>query len=339
VSASASVLREYRRKHFKEFDSLFAGLLALFAAIEITVVIVGNQYELPEMTAEEVKEFLARRFVRAEEIAPPVDEPAPEGLTTPGDLAEEGAGEEAPEVVLEQPVERQRGAAEMRADRRARAETKRANRRAQISQDIINATGGIALVTGSGGSAAGGLVDAASVTAGTAISTEGLAGMVTGGAAENVRRLRTDAPAGGGSGGVDLQGVLGNVDASMVGETTGGLFQATAEAVDRSGKFSHEAARSAQALQAAVARYRPGIEDCFNKQLRRTSSLSGSVEPAFKIQADGSVTDVKIRRSSWNDEGAGRRVESCMKRKIADWRFDPIDESMGSMPVRYTFTF
>ena len=343
MSAGNMALSQYRRK--MPVDGLLLTVFLVVGLIEVGLIFYGNTLDPPEMTKEEVREFYARRFATIERIAPPpveeLEVEQPDALTTPSDLAEqEQTRQEVAQEALERPEERQQGTAQQRQERREAAQASRAQRRAAINQQVINSAGGLALVTGSSGSAvASDLVDAAQVTAGGAISTEGLSQMVTGQSAENVRRLRTDAPQGGGSGGVDLQSALSDVDASVAGGTVGDLLEGEVQTYDRAGKFSAEAARSPQALRTVIAGYTPGLKDCYESQLRRSSNLRGSTMVKFSIQADGSVTDIDFSRSTWSDERYGRNVERCMRRKIASWRFDPVDDSLGAFTMGQKFTF
>lgn len=341
MSAPSAALDGYRKRPFSNLDGLLLLLYLLIGVFEVAVIWYGNQVELKEMTAEEVKEFFARRFTRIEQIAQPAPEAEvalPDALTSPSDLATAEPVDEAAEV-LDQPVEQQRGSVEQKAARRASAAERRASRRAAIAQEVINSTGGVALVTGSGSGAASGLVDAAQVTAGGAVSTEGLVGMVTGKASENVRRLKDGGAKAGGSGGVDLQGALTSVDAGVEGGTVGELLDIEVQTYDRSGRFSGENARSPEALRAVISGYQPGLKDCYEQQLQRDRGLKGSVLARFTIKPDGTVSDVEFQRQNWTDPRLGRRVESCMERKIASWRFDPIDAKLGDFPMGQKLTF
>jgi len=350
VSTSHTALADYRRKPFANLDGLTIGLAVLFGLIELVLIYLGSQIEIPELSQKDIQELFAARYKMLKVEMAPV-ETAAEPLTTATDVAEEGgpaeeeaapAQQEAREE-LERPAERQQGSAQASAERRSAASERRANRRAAISQQVINSTGGISLVTGSsGGSAARGLVDAAQVTSGGSVSTKGLVGMVTGKAAENVKRLKTDgAKAGsGGSGGVDLQGALTDVDTRAGGGgTVGALLEGAVQTYDRSGKFAGESARSSQALRAVINGYSPGLKDCYERQLQRDRGLKGSVLAKFTIKPDGSVTDVEMSQSNWSDPNAGRRVESCLKQKISSWRFDPIDPKLGDFKMGQKMAF
>jgi hypothetical protein len=338
-------LAAYRKRPFSGLDALTVWLFVIFGLMELAILYVGSQMEVRELSQEEIQEFFATRFRRIEQIkAPEAAAPIAEGLTTPTDVVEEqaevGQEERAEREVLDRPVERQQGSAQQAEARRGAAAERRASRREAISQELVNSTGGIALVTGSsGGAAARGLVDAAQVTGGGAVSTEGLVGMVTGQAAENARRLKTDGPKGGGSGGVNLQGALTGVDVAVGGGTVGDLLEGGVQTYDRSGKFAGEQARSAEALRAAIAGYSPGLKDCYERQLQRDRGLKGSVLAKFTIKADGSVADVELTQPKWSDPNAGRRVESCLKQKISSWRFDPIDPSMGDFKMGQKMAF
>ena len=111
------------------------------------------------------------------------------------------------------------------------------------------------------------------------------------------------------------------------------------ETYDRSGKFTAEAARSPKALDGVISAYTPGLKDCFEQQLRRAAGLSGSVLIRFTIAPDGSVKDVNFTQSRWSDASAGERVETCMKRKVQSWKFDPVEASLGDFKAGRKFTF
>lgn len=342
----------YRKRPFAQMDRLLLSLFLVVGVLEIVMIYVGTLIPVVELSQEEVQQIFATRYKNMLKIeAPQVETTAASEVAAPVEKAPEGgeeAVEEAPaqkaERALDRPVERQQASAEAAAGRRSAAADRRASRRAAISQQVVNSAGGISLVTGGrGGASAKGLVDAAQVTGGGAISAQGLAGMVTGKAAENVRRLRTDVPKGGGtggSGGVNLQGALTNVETSVGrGGTVGALLEGRVQTYDRSGKFAGEEARSAASLSAKVAGYQPGLKDCFDRQLQRDNTLKGSVLVKWTIKADGSVVNVEVTQQKWSDPVAGRRVESCLKQKVSSWRFDPIDPKLGDFATGQKMAF
>jgi len=344
----------YRKKPFAQVDGLTVGLTVVFAILELIIIWLGSQIKVPELSQKDIQELFAARYQIMKVKTPVATEAAPvdEGLTTAEDVADAGAAEEEvaeetpaqqeAQAELDRPAERQQGSAAQAEERRSAASERRASRRASISQQLINSTGGISLVTGSsGGAAARGMVDAAQVTGGGSVSTKGLAGMVTGKAAENVRKLKTDGPkGGGGSGGVDLQGAMTNVKTGVGGGgTKGALLEGAVQTYDRSGKFAGEQARSAESLRGKISNYMPGLKDCYERQLQRDAGLNGSVLAKFTIKADGSVTDVELTQSKWSDDSAGRRVESCLKQKISSWRFDPVDPKLGDFKMGQKMAF
>ena len=346
-----AALEHYRKRPFSDMDRMLVSLFILVGALELLMIYLGSLIPTPELSQAEVQQIFATRYHQMLKIeAPQVEATATTEVAAPVEKAPEGgeeAVEEAPEQkaerALDRPVERQQASAEAAAGRRSAATERRASRRAAISQQVVNSAGGISLVTGGrGGASAKGLVDAAQVTGGGAISAQGLAGMVTGRAAENVRRLRTDVPKGGtgGSGGVNLQGALTNVETSVGrGGTVGALLEGRVQTYDRSGKFAGEEARSAASLSAKVAGYQPGLKDCFDRQLQRDNTLKGSVLVKWTIKADGSVVNVEVTQQKWSDPVAGRRVESCLKQKVSSWRFDPIDPKLGDFATGQKMAF
>lgn len=327
MAASSMALKDYNRKLFKNPDWTLILVGGVLGVVELLLILWGINAEMPQMSQEQAKEFFARRFQAVQKVeAPPVVErveaPVAQVSDLPSEEATETRQEEATES-LEKPAERQQQSVqEQREARRARGEA-RQSRRAAMDQQVINSQGGVALVVGKGGGKSSGLVDATRVTAGEGIGMKGVTGLVTGGKAADVRRLRTDAPSGGGSGGVNLDQAIKSVDSGVKGGTVGDLRMGEVETYDRSGKFTAEAARSAKALDGVISGYTPGLKDCFEQQLRRAAGLSGSVLIRFTIAPDGSVKDVNFTQSRWSDAGAGERVETCMKRKVQSWKFDP----------------
>lgn len=342
MAASSTALTVYNRRLFKNPDWTTIIIAGVLGIVELLLILWGVNAELPEMSQEEAKEFFARRFQTIEKVeAPPVPAKVEAPVAQVSDMPSEAPvtrQEEATES-LEKPVERQQQSVqEQREARRARGEA-RQSRRAEMDQQVINSQGGVALVVGKGSGKSSGLVDAARVTAGEGIGMKGVTGLVTGGKAEDVRRLRTDAPSGGGSGGVNLDQAIKSVDSGVKGGTVGDLRMGEVETYDRSGKFTAEAARSPKALDGVISGYTPGLKDCFEQQLRRAAGLSGSVLIRFTIAPDGSVKDVNFTQSRWSDAGAGERVETCMKRKVQSWKFDPVEASLGDFKAGRKFTF
>ena len=68
--------------------------------------------------------------------------------------------------------------------------------------------------------------------------------------------------------------------------------------------------------------------------LSRPSALRSAT-----IAPDGSVKDVNFTQSRWSDASAGERVETCMKRKVQSWKFDPVEASRGDFKAGRKFTF
>ncbi len=339
MAVQTAALSAYKRKPLKDFDWTLAIIIAVMGTVELLIILWGMGRDLPTMSEEEVREFFARRFENITQVEePPVEEEVPE-IAEVADLPEAVVErqEEAREV-LEQPEERQQENVQERQARRREDRASRQARSAELEQQVINNSGGIGLVLGEGGGASD-LVDEDRVQAGEGIGLSGVGNLVRGSEAEGVRRLRTDAPSGGGSGGVDIGDAISAVDAGVAGGTVGDLVIGDVESYDRSGKFSAEAARSPNALRDKISGYTPGLKDCYEQQLRRSADLSGSVLARFTIAPDGTTKDISFSQSRWSDERTGSRVERCMQRKIQSWRFDPIDDSLGDFKMGQKFTF
>lgn len=76
-----------------------------------------------------------------------------------------------------------------------------------------------------------------------------------------------------------------------------------------------------------------GIKYCYEKFLRLIPNLSGRIDCQFTITEDGSVSDVKVARSTLKNDD----VAECFLSKLARMKFPP--PRGGAMTITYPFVF
>jgi TonB family protein len=75
------------------------------------------------------------------------------------------------------------------------------------------------------------------------------------------------------------------------------------------------------------------VQDCYEKELKKDSSLSGKIEIEFTIGEDGRVTEVRVA----SNKMGSNEVAECIVSRIKSWRFPKPDG--GSVTVNYPFIF
>ncbi len=91
--------------------------------------------------------------------------------------------------------------------------------------------------------------------------------------------------------------------------------------------------RSTQQLHAVVAANRGRLEYIYNKYLRRNPDLAGQIELEITIEADGSVSNVRVLKSTVNEPGFVNEILNMVRR----WKFPPIPE--GRVIAVYPMVF
>lgn len=90
---------------------------------------------------------------------------------------------------------------------------------------------------------------------------------------------------------------------------------------------------SAEQINRVVQANRAAIKYCFEGGLQRNPKLQGSVNAAFRIDRKGAVSSTRVAKSTLGDP----KVESCILRQIARWKFPQPDG--GEVDVVYPFLF
>jgi hypothetical protein len=136
--------------------------------------------------------------------------------------------------------------------------------------------------------------------------------------------LKGEGPGGGGTGKGQLMGV-GNLAVGGGGKGnkntgTGGGGTRVVKEVHvgmTTGPFSSEGGLSKAQVDAVVRAHSAAIRFCYEKELQRFPHLSGTVQLAWRIEADGHVGTVRVGNTTLGNPSA----EGCMSRQVKAWVF------------------
>ena len=122
---------------------------------------------------------------------------------------------------------------------------------------------------------------------------------------------------GSGTGGVGGAGAAGSPDGEVGGTGSG----------------ASAGGRSNASLLAVVRRYAPGIQFCYDNELKRNSSLRGKIVLGLVVAATGEVVDVQIVE----DTLGAAAMRDCVLAQVRAWRFPAV--AGGNVGFRTPFVF
>ena len=87
-------------------------------------------------------------------------------------------------------------------------------------------------------------------------------------------------------------------------------------------------------IQRVIDSHVGGIQYCYEKQLRTNAGLAGRVVLEWTVSTSGSVSVVKVARSSL----ASNDATKCMMDRVKNWKF-PNPRGAGAVTMLYAFVF
>jgi TonB family protein len=87
-------------------------------------------------------------------------------------------------------------------------------------------------------------------------------------------------------------------------------------------------------VQKVVRRHRKEIMYCYERGLKRDSTLSGKVAVKLIVGPDGTVRAAAVAQSTVHDD----QLEACMLERIRRWRF-PARKDNGLAAVTHAWVF
>jgi TonB family protein len=100
------------------------------------------------------------------------------------------------------------------------------------------------------------------------------------------------------------------------------------------GSVESGAYRSNASLLAVVRRYAPGIQYCYDNELKRDLTLNGKMVLVVTVLASGVVSEVGIT----HDSLGSTRLQECVLAQVREWRFPAIQEGTVSFQAPFVFT-
>jgi TonB family protein len=161
-------------------------------------------------------------------------------------------------------------------------------------------------------------------------------GKVSGGRSAGQLGAVTHAEAGSGAN-VDVagSGVTGSIlEIEALTPVSGGSGDG-AEALDgEAGGGSSNPYRSTASLMAVVRRYAPGIQFCYDNELKRSPGIRGKMVAAITVAASGAVTDARVVSSTVGSSG----LSECALAQIREWRFPAVPSGTTVFRAPFVFT-
>jgi TonB family protein len=92
--------------------------------------------------------------------------------------------------------------------------------------------------------------------------------------------------------------------------------------------------RSNESLLNVVRRYAPGIQFCYDNELKKNSSLRGKIVVAITVLANGQVSEATVVENTLGSKS----VSDCVLAQIHGWRFPAIPYGVTSFRAPFVFT-
>jgi TolA-binding protein len=144
-----------------------------------------------------------------------------------------------------------------------------------------------------------------------------------------------------GIGNLDLSGEKAKVQQEQIRKlsteliASGQLSREQVRELERKNQLAANALRRPAAIKAVIDENITELQYLYNKRLRTSSKLSGSMLVRLQIRADGSVGSAGVVQTNIDDEGFKQDVIG----RISHWSFKAIPDSLGDLTVNYPFEF
>lgn len=127
---------------------------------------------------------------------------------------------------------------------------------------------------------------------------------------------------------------FGAVGGETGGGAVGGRPGGTGSGAGAGAAVERSQVRSDAQLLAVVRKYAPGIQFCYDNELKNVPGLAGKLLVNITVTASGQVTDAKIVQDSVRSPG----LAQCALAKIEAWKFPQVEEGAVTFQVPFVFT-
>ncbi len=338
MSAAVNVLARYEQPLIGRIEGALRNCLlgaGALGVVALLVILLAPAMPEREVSLEEMPERYARLILEkpAPVAAPPTATPAAR-IELPAVVPDEpeAAPAAAKPKALPEPVPARRAAAKPKV-----APDQGVQGRQRAQKEV---TGNLTQVTASLDKALDQLTQALP-TAGTA---DGSADQAP------AERRRRGTRSGRGSGQLAAVDGVADVQAADVGGSTlsagavviagiadidfGGSGGAGSGGNGSGGGAAGPSGRSNDSLLAVVRRYAPGIQFCYENELKRDPGLRGKLTVSLTVAADGRVTDVAVVE----DTLGAPAVVGCALEQMRGWVFPVIESGTSTFKAPFVFT-
>ena len=92
--------------------------------------------------------------------------------------------------------------------------------------------------------------------------------------------------------------------------------------------------RSSESLLTVVRRYAPGIQFCYENELKKSPGLGGKMVVSLTVEPDGTVSSVILVEDSLRSAA----VSDCVTAQMRGWKFPAIETGMVTFKTPFVFT-
>jgi len=92
--------------------------------------------------------------------------------------------------------------------------------------------------------------------------------------------------------------------------------------------------RSSESLLTVVRRYAPGIQFCYENELKKSPGLGGKMVVSLTVEPDGTVSSVILVENSLRSAA----VSDCVTAQMRGWKFPAIETGTVTFKTPFVFT-
>jgi outer membrane biosynthesis protein TonB len=325
--ANTNTLARYQQSMWGGFDralkNCFIGSGILGIAFLITILVAPSPPDT-QTTIEEMPERFARLILQqVKPVAPPIDIPELAKMDLP-DVKPKAKDEPKPKAKPKQRRRTEKPKSDPKKGTEGRAKAK-----AEVTENLAQVTGSL---------------DKALNNLSKSLSAPDKSSSTKAKSRRRGRKVRS------GRNSEQLAAVGGGIDlnsADMVSSAiaTDGIQIASitdlavqddngSDAPKSAGASSGSQARSNESLLNAVRRYAPGIQFCYDNELKKNAGLRGKLIVSITVLANGSVSDVFVTENTLRSKA----VTDCVLAQIRGWKLPEISYGVTTFKAPFVFT-
>ena len=337
MTTAAMDLRIYKQSLWGTLDRVSRNCLlaaAVLGCLVIFTVLVAPTPPPRELTIQDMPERFARLILEKPKPAPVVQAPAPSATfeAPPQKIAQAAPPKPVAEVAQPKPKPRPERRLVKKEVAPDKGQQGRQKAKAEVTQNLAEVSGSLDKVLGE--------LSQALPTSGATDNSRnrpnrrqrrGVRSGRSGVQLEAVNNVVV-------SSGADIQGsavasegisIASITDLESEGASGGGAVSATGGTGSGGGEI-----RSNQTLLAVVRRYAPGIQFCYENELKKSPGLRGKMIVSLTVEPDGRVSNVVLVEDTLRSAA----VSDCVLAQMQGWKFPAIETGIVTFKTPFVFT-